>query len=359
MTALKSMPNNWKVSMTGAILLMLVVLAIVFTPARGAPPMVMSNLPADAHVSVMTYNVEGLPVPARFGRSSSLAQIGERLREMRVAGKQPHIVVLQEAFSDAAKQIGVTAGYRYIAHGPSADMPASDLNDSAEKELRATTSFWKGEGVGKFLDSGLMVLSDYPIVSVRRVAYPSCAGYDCMANKGAMMAFIAIPGIPTPVAVVDTHLNARAASHADFGRSLMAYKEQVATLGRFIQGNLAPNAPLIIAGDFNVGKDRYRSDYLEAQFAHWWNGSTSVAIKDSLTRCAAGEEGCDPNLSADAAKTFRRRKDWQISAPALASAMLPRAVSVPFGRESDGSMLSDHMGYVVHYRWATQAPRRS
>ena len=56
-------------------------------------------------------------------------------------------------------------------------------------------------------------------------------------------------------------------------------------------------------------------------------------------------------MPEDAFRTLRRGKDWQISAPALASAMLPRAVSVPFGRESDGSMLSDHMGYVVHYRW--------
>ena len=358
MAALQRLPNRRRPIAAGAMLLVLLALAAILTPARGNTPIATRNLPADARISVMTYNVEGLPFPARIGRSSSLDQIGLRLHEMRAAGRQPHIVALQETFSDVAKQIGVQAGYRYIVSGPSAEMAARKLNNGAETALASSANMFKGEGIGKYFDSGLMILSDYPVLSVRRVAFPSCAGFDCMANKGAVMAFIAVPGVPAPVAVVDTHLNSRAASRAQFDRSLVAYKQQIEVLGRFLQANLTPSSPLIIAGDFNVGKDRYRSAYLEAHFANWWNGATEVGVRDSLRRCAAGEEGCDPNMPADAFRTLRRGKDWQISAPALASAILPRAISVPFGRESDGSMLSDHMGYVVHYRWQPGGGRR-
>ena len=240
MTALKRPANLWRMFGIGFILMALVALTIVLTPARGNPPMVMSNLPADARVSVMTYNVEGLPFPARIGRGSSLAQIGARLQELRAAGQQPHIVVLQEAFSEAAKKIGEQGGYRYMASGPSIDMAAASLGDSDEKTLRASTSMFKGEGIGKFLDSGLMILSDYPIVAVHKVAFPSCAGFDCMANKGAVMAFIQVPGVPTPVAVVDTHLNSRAASRTDNSRSLLAYQQQIETLGSLPEGQSDP-----------------------------------------------------------------------------------------------------------------------
>ena len=351
MLALRQPRNLRRLFGIGAILFALLAMTMFLPSARGNTPILTKNIPADAHISVMTYNVEGLPFPARIGRGSSLEQIGLRLRELRAAGEQPHVVMLQEAFSDDAKRIGVDSGYRYIVRGPSAKMAATGAISDETRKLDAANSMFKGEGIGKFLDSGLVILSDYPVVSVRRVVYPACAGFDCMANKGAVMAFLAIPGVPTPVAVVDTHLNSRAASRVDADRSLMAYRQQVGTLGKFLSDNLSPKTPLIVAGDFNVGKDAGRVAYLRTNFAHWWNGATGVDVADALHSCAAGQGGCDANMPQDAFKTLRRNKDWQISAPALGSAMRPRAISVPFGRESDGSMLSDHMGYTVHYRW--------
>jgi endonuclease/exonuclease/phosphatase family metal-dependent hydrolase len=357
MIALRHPRNFRRLFGVSALLFALLAMPMILPSARGNPPILTSNIPADAHISVMTYNVEGLPFPARIGRSSSLGQIGERLRELRAAGQQPHVVVLQEAFSDDAKRIGIDSGYRYIVRGPSADMAATAPLNDATRKLDASASMFKGEGIGKYLDSGLVILSDYPVVAVRRVVYQACAGFDCMANKGAVMALLAVPGLPTPVAVVDTHLNSRAASRVDFSRSLIAYRQQVETLGKFLRDNLSPTTPLIVAGDFNVGKDQNRVAYLRSNFAHWWNGSTGIDVADALHSCAAGQGGCDANMPADAYKTLRRGKDWQIAAPALASAMRPRAISVPFGRESDGTMLSDHMGYTVHYRWQSLGGR--
>ena len=41
-----------------------------------------------------------------------------------------------------------------------------------------------------------MLLSDFPIESVRRAAFPAdaCAGFDCLAAKGAMLVTVSIPG---------------------------------------------------------------------------------------------------------------------------------------------------------------------
>src|SRR5204862_8341823 len=49
-------------------------------------------------LSVMTYNVEGLPWPVRRGRGSQLKAIGEQLAALRARGLQPDVVLLQEGF---------------------------------------------------------------------------------------------------------------------------------------------------------------------------------------------------------------------------------------------------------------------
>jgi hypothetical protein len=86
--------------------------------AREQPALLRPAPRGDAGLSVMTYNVEGLPWPARFGRGAALARIGERLAALRAAGAQPRIVLLQEAFSDDAKAIRTASGYPYAAIGP-------------------------------------------------------------------------------------------------------------------------------------------------------------------------------------------------------------------------------------------------
>src|SRR5690349_15489961 len=57
-------------------------------------------------LTVMSYNVEGLPPPARFGRSASLERIGAGLAALRREGREPNVVLLQESFASEAKRIG-------------------------------------------------------------------------------------------------------------------------------------------------------------------------------------------------------------------------------------------------------------
>src|SRR6478735_2002906 len=71
--------------------------------ASASQPSTESNLGrgdwAKPSLAVMSYNVEGLPAPVRFGRAASLARIGQRLALMRSEKREPNIVMLQEAFA--------------------------------------------------------------------------------------------------------------------------------------------------------------------------------------------------------------------------------------------------------------------
>jgi len=345
--------NLRKIASALTLLLILLIVPSIVRPAQGNTPIAVANLPADARLSVMTYNVEGLPWPVRFGRDEALGRIATRLRELRAAGRQPHVVMLQEAFSDGARRVGTEAGYRYIAYGPDSDDAGAAPRLAEQIAFAKSSSLLSGERLGKLVGSGLQIMSDYPILAVRHMVFPSyaCAGFDCLANKGAVMALIAVPGIASPVAVVDTHLNSRAASGVDRGRSLIAYRAQVDALGRFLQDNIAPHASLIVAGDFNMGKDKSRKAIMAASARRWWNGAADAENWDSLHRCAAEEAACAATLSPDSRYSLRKSKDLQITSAGLSSTIRPRGISVPFGHESDGTMLSDHVGYIVYYDW--------
>lgn len=329
----------------GALVLVLGVLLLLLATrgaAREQPGLAYPAPRADGGLSVMTYNVEGLPWPARFGRSGSLARIAERLAAMRADGTQPRIVLLQEAFSDDAKAIRLTSGHRYAAFGPSIDL-AGAAPSSADRRFAADASFLKGERSGKLLDSGLVILSDYPILSVRRAAFPAaaCAGFDCLANKGMVMAIVAVPGQPGPIAVVNLHLNSKRASGVAIDRADAAFRRQVDALDRFLAANHVPGMPMIVAGDFNIGRStKRRAMVMEVLARHH-----GALPRDVLSACAAS---CRDGLSGDAIAAHRRAKDWQFLIPGPAGDLTVRRIATPFGREPDGSMLSDHVGYTAY-----------
>ena len=162
-------------------------------------------------LKVLTYNIEGLGFPARSGRAPELRQIGARLDAMRVAGTGPDIVMFQEMFSGAAKRAVAATGYPAIAPGPTR---STKPFQSTREKLPGKSKPKRGEVGLKFQGSGLAIASRYPIMftDVRAFGKKSCAGIDCLANKGVMLARIYIPGLPTPVDIYDTHMNSRGAS---------------------------------------------------------------------------------------------------------------------------------------------------
>lgn len=312
---------------------------------------------AQVDLSVMTYNIHGLPWPVALGRDADFGRIAARLRAMRRERTQPHVVVLQEAFTPAAKAIGRAGGYPFRAAGPAAVETNHQPLTAADRAFAAGASWFKGERSGKLVDSGLEILSDYPIVGIRRLAFPTfaCAGYDCLANKGVLMVALAVPGSPTPVIVATAHLNSHGSSGVADERSNYAYARQVDAVGHFLAQSPWPRYPIIFAGDFNVGKSLPRRTYLAAATARWWARWRQGPVRDAMHSCH-GQAGRFPGAAEE---SFARAKDWQFFASTRLAALSADAISVPFGRATDGSMLSDHFGYTARYRlsWSPSTAR--
>jgi endonuclease/exonuclease/phosphatase family metal-dependent hydrolase len=288
-----------------------------------------------AEISVLTYNVRGLPWPVATGRGEALRAIGEELAELRRAGRQPDVVLIQEGFRSEMSELVRASGYAYWAEGPGREDRA--IYGSPPKRRGANPL--QGEGVGKLTGAGLHVLSDAPILDVRFATFRHCAGLDCLANKGAILVRIAPDGLPTPVDVVNTHLNSRKASRAPSSRTLEAHQGQTRELLAFLAANRNPDHPLIVGGDFNIRNSAVRYDF----------AATERPYRVVAEFCARVEPTCG-------AKAKPARADGR---PWLASQILqgfdegvvrirPLATAALF--DAGAARLSDHDGYLVRYR---------
>jgi hypothetical protein len=147
-----------------------------------------------------------------------------------------------------------------------------------------------------------------------------------MAAKGALLATVALAkGVRVQIAA--THLNSHKASGSDDSDANRAYFAQVDELSKFIAANRDPALPLLVVGDFNT-YPQVRRDYLARESQIWRTG-------DALNRLGI---------------RVGKGKDRQFFAPGRSAAVLPVGISIPFGKEASGSMLSNHIGYMVHYR---------
>lgn len=319
----------------------------------------LTQAPAQgADFSVLTYNVEGLPTPLAFGRASAAGKIAERLAQLRREGMQPHVVVLQEAFGSAQRAIGTKAGYRYVAFGPARDQaPIALAMTDEDRAFARKESFWKGETEGKWASSGLAILSDYPIVAVKRAAFPAwaCAGYDCLANKGVLLAEVRVPGVDRPVAVIASHMNSKDASGVAKARWNYAFQRQTDAIGQFLRANLDGDTPYVFAGDTNIGKSAPRRQQFEAMFAGLPRASADPVVHTALSTCLGDGGACAMSALAEVRRSYGHGKDWQVYAGGAGLGMTPVAIQVPFGHDAAGKMLSDHIGYTALYRFAALA----
>lgn len=312
--------------------------AVDHVPAYSAPAF-KTGAPGVAEISVLTYNIRGLPWPIATGRGEALREIGRELAALRREGRQPDVVLIQEGFRDEVAWLVKESGYRYWARGPHRD----DRTPFAGAVLGAR-DLLRGEGVGKLMGGGLHVLSDAPIVDVRLAAYNNCAGLDCLANKGAMLVRLAPAGVPTVIDVVNTHLNARKASMAPRSRTLPAHNGQIRELSAFLEANREPGAPLLVGGDFNVRNSAPRYDF-DAQARPY----TVVSEFCSRVDPACGARDADP-----AAKPWLRSQDLQAFSPGAVQVRPIRSETL-FAAADPKRRLSDHDGYLVRYRLSWNA----
>ena len=324
--------------------------AAVASPMMPPPPITVPPAPrgdtASTEISVLTYNIRGLPWPIATGRSHALKQIGRELAALRAEGRQPDIVLIQEGFRSEVAKLVKASGYRYWAQGPSRSERASGPAPADGAGFKHVRYFRSGEGWGKFTNAGLHVLSDAPITDVEDVAYRYCAGLDCLANKGAMLARIALPGVPGEIDVVNTHLNSRRASGTPRGRTLAAYSLQIEELQNFLGLHRAADAPLLMGGDFNVRGSTVRYDRVADRRPY--------AVVSQF--CSAAATPCEGQASDP--RPWLKSQDLQAFESTPTMDIRPVQVSTVFGAGPSGARLSDHDGYLVRYRlsWKPQAP---
>lgn len=307
----------------------------VVAPEHSLPGKATAAIPSD--ISILTYNVAALPWPIARDRDAALLRIGARLADMRRRGDQPSVVVLQEAFTPAAKALGDHAGYLYQVHGP---VGRDGPGDPEGK-------WYLGETGDSAVDSGLVILTDFPVVRVERAAFPSgaCAGYDCLAAKGVLLVTVEVPG-RGEVAIAATHLNSRKASGAPYAQTHVAYRRQVEFLTGFLAERGQGGLPLVVAGDFNRGDRKARIAALSDGLGRL-TGTRGLREAFGLSMA---HDGAGLGRSRDAAWIHTKARDMQFLFDGRAMAIEPVSAEIPFGTEQDGSTLSDHMGFTVRYR---------
>lgn len=304
-----------------------------------AAPVASPSLSGTATLTVLTYNVEGLAWPARSGRAEQLEQIGRRLHAMREAGYAPDVVLFQEVFSGAAKKAILATGYPAIVSGPRRTMRPKPSDD---KRLPGKTRWKIGELGLHLTGGGIVIASRYPIVADARQPYGrrSCAGIDCLANKGVMLARIAVPGMPVPIDIYDTHMNSRGASKAAEPRNLAAHQRQAIEASRFIEDTHDDASPVIFGGDFNMRHSEPR----------WGNFSRYQSLLLVHEVCADRRSGCDVRMSWDGDEPWMDTQDLQFFWPGIRATIRPIRVEALFDGGSSGPELSDHDGFLVTYR---------
>jgi endonuclease/exonuclease/phosphatase family metal-dependent hydrolase len=296
-------------------------------------------------VDLLTYNIEGLPWPARKNRTPFLRQIGRRLSALRAKGQAPDIIVFQEAFSSAASQAILASGYPSIVTGPDRRAQKAPNEDGA---LPGKRRILKGEIRPNLYSSGLVIATDYPIVAsnARPYARGSCAGYDCLSNKGMLFAEIAIPGVPGTIDVFTTHMQAQKASKVASDRYHEAHARQTNELSAFAQANGNLSSPTLIAGDFNMRNAEIRHYKFERKLPM---ESVHRFCTDRQNRCNVLQEW--PNEDQ-----FRRVQDMQFFLSGDLVKIRPITVEGMFDGGPSGPVLSDHDGFRVVYElsWPVQ-----
>jgi endonuclease/exonuclease/phosphatase family metal-dependent hydrolase len=291
-----------------------------------------------AELSVLTYNVRGLPWPLALNRGKALREIGRELAALRHEGRQPDVVLIQEGFRDEVATLVRESGYRYWARGP-----GRGERTAFDGDVVRPRALLKGEGLGKVFGAGLHVLSDTPILDVRTAAYNNCAGFDCLANKGAMLVRVQPDWSPTPIDVVNTHMNARKASGAPRSRSLPAHHGQTRELAAFLNAHRDPDHPLLVGGDFNVRNSAARYDF-EAQ-------NRPYAVVSEY--CSRPGSGCGEGAPDAGATPWLKTQDLQGFGH---GALKVQPVKSEFLFAQGAQRLSDHDAYLVRYQlsWNTQ-----
>ena len=210
---------------TIAILLLNTLLSFVGLPVMGNQITIPDTLTADTiqhnatRLKILTWNIGMLPVPELFKEKDERAQaIGNALSK-----KDYDIIVFQEAFTLYARNvIGKTLHEQYpYAYGP------------VNKSLLSLK-----------VNSGIWILSKYPLKIRKEIEFTVSAGMDGFAKKGAVLLEGLYNG--APFQLIATHLQDDAYPQIIRNQQLSEIHEKL------IIPYSETDMPQIICGDFNT-----------------------------------------------------------------------------------------------------------
>lgn len=282
----------------------------------------------------MTYNVEGLPEPARFGRVDKLAEIKRRIDRMMANGTAPDILVVQEMFSEEAIAMLKAMAYPNFAYGPT----TADFGGSADSAVRLA-------GVepprAKLQPSGVAIFSRFPIKfrSKRAFGVFNCAGIDCLANKGGLLAQISIPGLPVPLYVATAHMNAQDVSKVPESMHLSAHRRQAAELAELLKESTS-DSPLIVAGDFNMRRAPKRYQTFHSLIPH----------PTVHQYCQRHRDQCRSEVPLDGPAPWLTTQDLQFFRDGSSVSLRPETLELRFRKDDPQDGLSDHDAQLVRWR---------
>lgn len=317
---------------------------------------------ASMEITVLIYNVAGLPWPIGKGktsrdtdadgnripiagkRSSALKKIGDTLGEMRSQGMEPDIILLQEAFISDSAEIPKRGGYPNWVAGPGRKDLGPKQSDRASEEFIAERKFLKGEKSGKSQSSGLLLASNFPIIELYNHPFKQreCGGFDCLANKGVLAAELEIPGLPDHLILATTHFNSRGASGVTGERALAAHNLQVDDANEFLLNLGKDDMPFIWGGDLNM---RHADDRLE-----YFVARSGDKLNEVSSFCVNPDNDCEIRIHWDTDTPWYETQDLQGWLSGSRVSISPFQVEGMFDEPVDGIMPSDHNGLLVHYR---------
>lgn len=309
---------------------------------------------AFTEVDVLTYNIEGLPFPARTNRGPYLKEIARRLAEFRASGEGPDIVVFQEVFSKDAARAVTNTGYRSVVTGP---RRRSEQAPNTEGALPGRRNIFKGEIRANLTSAGLAIATDYPIMGAGYMPYArrSCAGFDCLSNKGVLFAEIAIPGVPGVTDVFTTHMQSQRASRVAEDRHAEAHRRQMLELADFIRTSSPLTDPVLIGGDFNMRNSDVRHTTFERVAPDRALADPASPLGNVHRYCSEHRDTCDVRQDWEHDDQWFRVQNLHLFQSGSVVKVRPIRVEGMFDGGPSGPVLSDHDGFRTVYEFSWPA----
>lgn len=223
--------------------------------------------------------------------------LGDNIKAFRGAGLEPDVLVVQEAYRGAGgvfndgKAAGLKAalGYSYAIYGAENPLSSSDLVTQLTYLRNSRNS------VKNLMDSGLVVLSKYPLTKLGEVSFNNCNGKDCAFKKGAMVVRVAHPA--GAVDIVATHLQDRDTT-ASIDQQDSARMHQIGQLRTLIEQK-ATAGYVLMAGDmgFSHNSSNSSSGVFNARFSDFTHMGGSCLVEPAY--CARPTTSKDSFLGGE------------------------------------------------------------